>query len=396
MLIVCMCCSLFISGCGVLDFFSDKESPPPIKKIENPVTNKEEDEKVKGIIKEYLKKVYTIPLEELTERSTNGNIPESLFEFISPDVLDIGLNSINIGIHLPRIIHYGGFNTVSFEILRDDEENERIDVDLYEYDQSKDRFKYFVKVYTKARVLEDEIFFSHYTLNEENNFFQKQTEVSDESYNAIKLVFEYAVTMDKINDEYKIFDIKEANIISLNDKRISIYNNSFAEMIPYLEEGIEKERNILKFEKEIIEKFILNMFSQKSENIQVLNEKWIMEDENEYIDLFDKLKIGDNEDQRIVINGEDFKERYKVGDMPIREAIQSFDINSLNIKIEIQPKYNENQKYYSADISVGAYETGLSNKDLKQYKFKYEFYLVEYEGINYIKHMKLLEFSRIR
>lgn len=378
------------SGCSIL-FKKDEPIPEEPKKVETPETSVQEDIKVLEMLSKYFEEVYNQPIEDYNHNVVTGNLPEKLKPFIAKRTLDEGIGNPEIGIHLPRVVEINGLSIVDFEIIKDSSNKAVIDSGFI--GKTGENFLYFIKLNLKAKALENSLFDQFYTRNPETKIYERIGEPSGDLYEYIKTQAKYDVEVTQQDGEYKIVTVKESNYKPGLKNRLFKLNNEFLNRLPYLDENVEAEKNILETEKALIEGFFNNLTKLDKERMILLKSKWEA-GSNEFIDFLNLVEVFKVDGKDSMFIDQNYKKFFNYDALPLQINMEK--INSIkNMKIIEHPGYSSKKKRYFVSFDASVLQSNGMVGEEQTYYYDYYVTLKVANSDNlYIESIKLNEYYK--
>ncbi|TYQ13245.1 UNVERIFIED_CONTAM: hypothetical protein Cloal_4307 [Acetivibrio alkalicellulosi] len=366
--------AITISGAGCDFFDRDVDDNIPLPGIESPATSLGEDRAVQEFLGTYFSDLFSKSVEDYSQNLIEGSIPVNITGHIASRTLDEGNNNPEIGIHIPRMVEFGGLAILDYNLMRDDSGSPMIDANYIGV--SGESFIYYVKVDVKANGLPNNVFYTNYVQNEETLLFERDESVSgedaikEEDYDEIKLRLKYDVEVIQENGSYKVFRQTEANYKPKFQNRRFILNNDFIDRIPYLDENITAEREIYEKEKALVESFFNNLLLIDRERMSLLRTNW-----DNGIDSFQRflLDIGvstvDNKNI-LLLDEETYKERFNILAFPLQASIRRL-ISYKSTDVVVHPGYTKNNKVYFVRLEANTEKANAIVGNVTPYTFEY-------------------------
>lgn len=420
-LLTTLCITSF-SGCTIPfinntnDATSAVTNNPPVDTL---ITiTKTEDSSIKTVISEYLTKLYEIPLRESLNDSMKGTINEGIRKFIAKETIDLGEGNPEIRIHYPRVVYINGMLTGSYTIIKntDEQGKEMEDCEISYTGKSSGVFQYFVKLNLKAKCV---IAHNLSTLSpqngkpasvqqiattdnegktsEDDNLLQQAIRENtfklmdnggslENGIDEIKVQVKYNFEVKKVGEAYKIVSARESNAVAGYMNRLSIYNNSFMQRIPYL--SIDKnQRGTIFLSKEDIKTYnsekelMLNFFNDLRLNLNSENRSLLINNMqlgiDKYKDFINKISINKEKDSKALIDimdiGLDYNDKFNIEALPIRKNMERITGKYLNFIVTEHPGYSEKEKRYFVSFEAPVQKiNGIIDENPSIYKYNYD------------------------
>lgn len=379
------------TGCSVL-FKKDKQIEEVPKKIENPDTSVEEDNKVLEMLGKYFEEVYNEPFDNYYQNVITGNVPDKLKTFVAKRTLDEGTGNPEIGIHLPRVVEINGLSIVGYEIIKDSSNKAVIDSGFI--GKTGENFLYFVKLNLKAKALENVLFDQFYVRNAENKMYDKIAGKipTDDLYEYIKTQAKFDVEVTQQDGQYKIVTVKEANYKPELKNRLFKLNNEFLTRIPYLDKNNDAEKKVLETETALIEGFFNNLTKLDKERMILLKSKWET-GPVEFIDFLNLTGVFKVNEKDSMFIDQNYKKDFSYDALPLQINMEK--INSLkNMKIIEHPGYSSKKKWYMVSFDASLLQANGMVGEEQTYYYDYFVTLIYTNDTLYVESIKLNEYYK--
>lgn len=384
--------ALILSGCGGSLFTSENDTTAAGGESGSNGAmslSREENDRIVTLIKDYFSSVYSEPVENYAGSSATGTIPAKLKDFISKGTVSLAEGNPEIGIHLPRFVEFNGLTAVDYEIIRfrgnDGQEAPAIDA---RFSGSRDGSAfYYVKVELIAKCVNNSTLAALYTLNPQNNLWQKKDEqpLDEGLVDYIRVRARYDVEAVKEDGTYKLVGIKEASTQKSLKNRLYTHNNDFMDRLPYVnsekdEDGVayvnENDGKAYEEEKAVILSFFNSLKdSLDSERMKLGQVRW-REGSEGFVDFLDRVgQPGDGGAKKLnelMDIREDYRSRFDYASLPIQPDMEKLVGEYKSFEVTPHPGYTRKQKKYFVGFEVSVKKTnGMIEGEDHLYRYDY-------------------------
>lgn len=361
------CCILLFSGCDFLNNLFG-EAPTAKPAVKTPVSDVEEDEKAKNLVKEFYTKLFAESIDTSYKNNVEGNVLDKVQSMISKDTITTKEKTPELPIHYPRFVELNGLTICGYEVMKKNgipeinvrfyeakapniqESDPNVKKDENKVDKSENLkyFAYYVDVNLRATVVKNDDFGTYFRYNAQSRLIDKLGDIPEEKADHIKVNARYDVLLLKSDSgDYKIESAIEATA-KQNSYRLNKINNDFVTRMTFLNMDNAKEKDQYDKESgyltEYIKKMMLNVDNEK---YNILSSKWgsSPEDFSSYLDTLGLLKDSKKQDYlNNIVDKATYKTRFDIKAFPIKPGIEK--VKSCEITINEHPSFTEKQRNY--------------------------------------------------
>lgn len=392
-------CGLFVSSAGL-----DQQGNQANSALAATVISSEKDVEAQKLINEYFNLLFSLPtVDEYTENSVKGVIPDNIREHIASKTISEGDGNPEIGIHLPRFVSLNGETIISYEIpkITDNTGEDSAYISSSFISRNEETMTFFCKIKAKATVVPDNVFLESYT-QEDDNSFKKNKNIDPELADTICVELKYDVELVEEDGKLKILRAIESNIKPGLKNRLFLMNNENTTRLPYLDISKKADGSgynnpadgeVYEAEKSVISSLFKNFVALDRERMNLLSYKWD-QGFDEVKEYFDNLGITKDQERNIevIILTKEYAQEMPFESLPLRynmEKIKSID----NITVSLHPAYSEKRKLYFVNFDATVQRiNGITDED---FRYRYDYLVImatNDDGQAIIDNIKLNEY----